>query len=292
MKLNRVLLLIGCALCFVSCKENEKERIARLVNEWEGKEVKFPSHSVFTIQGRDTVTLDYCYANFKVVTYIDSIGCTSCKLQLHRWKELIAEMDSVTLGSVPFLFYFHPKDVKELRYLIRRDNFTYPVCFDEDDEFNSLNRFPSEMTFQTFLLDKENKVIGMGNPVHNPKVKELYLMKIMGENPSKADVSVTGMRVDRTEHNFGTFSMAEKQECTFRLSNTGKSLLVIQDVTTSCGCTKVEYGKEPVRPGESIELKVSYEAEESGRFSKVITVYANVKSSPVRLRIMGDVENL
>ena len=55
---------------------------------------------------------------------------------------------------------------------------------------------------------------------------------------------------------------------------------------------KVEYRKEPVRPDENIELKVSYEAEESGRFSKVITVYANVKSSPVRLRIMGDVENL
>lgn len=292
MKRCKLLFQILCVLCFLSCKESEKERIARLVNEWEGKEVKFPSHSVFTIQGRDTVTLDYCNANFKVVTYIDSIGCTSCKLQLHRWKELIAEMDSITSGTVPFLFYFHPKDVKELRYLIRRDNFTYPVCFDEDDEFNSLNRFPSEMTFQTFLLDKKNKVIGMGNPVHNPKVKELYLMKIMGENPSKADASVTGMRVDRTEHNFGTFSMAEKQECIFRLTNTGKSLLVIQDVTTSCGCTKVEYGKEPVRPGESIELKVSYEAEESGRFSKVIAVYANVKSSPVRLRIMGDVENL
>ena len=275
-----------------SCQENDKERIARLLNEWNRKEIKFPDHSVFTIQGKDTVSMDYRNTDFKIITYVDSIGCTSCKLQLHRWKELIAEMDSISSGTVPFLFYFHPKDMKELRYLTRRDNFTYPVCFDEDDEFKSLNRFPSEMTFQTFLLDKENKVIGMGNPVHNPKVKELYLMKITGENLSKADVTVTEMSVDRTDHNFGTFSMAEKQECIFRLTNTGNSLLVIHDVTTSCGCTKVEYGKEPVRPGESIELKVSYEAEESGRFSKVITVYANVKSSPVRLRIMGDVENL
>jgi hypothetical protein len=232
--------------------------------------------------------MDFHNTDFKVITYVDSIGCTSCKLQLHRWKELIAEMDSLTSGTVPFLFYFHPKDMKELRYLTRRDNFTYPVCFDEDDEFNSLNRFPSEMTFQTFLLDKENKVIGMGNPVHNPKVKELYLMKITGENPSKADVSVTKMRVDRTEHNFGTFSMAEKQECTFRLTNTGNSLLVIHDVTTSCGCTKVEYRKEPVRPGVSIELRVSYEAEESGYFEKIITVFANLETSSVRLRVRGN----
>lgn len=286
----RIILISFICLSFSSCKENEKERIARLVGEWAGREVIFPSHPVFTIQGKDTVILDYRNADFKVVTYIDSIGCTSCKLQLHRWKELIAEMDSVTSRTVPFLFYFHPKDVKELRYLTRRDNFTYPVCFDEHDEFNSLNLFPSEMTFQTFLLDKENKVIAMGNPVHNPKVKELYLMKITEENPSKANASVTEMSVDQTEYDFGTFPMAEKQVCTFRLTNTGNSLLVIQDVTTSCGCTKVEYGKEPVRSGESLELKVSYEAEESGRFSKVVTVYANVESSPVRLRITGNVE--
>jgi hypothetical protein len=286
----RTIVGIICIVLFTACSESREEAVYRLVKEWTGKEIKFPDHSVFTIQGKDTVTMDFHNTDFKVITYVDSIGCTSCKLQLHRWKELIAEMDSLTSGTVPFLFYFHPKDMKELRYLTRRDNFTYPVCFDEDDEFNSLNRFPSEMTFQTFLLDKENKVIGMGNPVHNPKVKELYLMKIMGENPSKADASVTGMRVDRTEYNFGTFSMAEKQECTFRLTNTGNSLLVIHDVTTSCGCTKVEYRKEPVRPGESIELRVSYEAEEKGYFEKIITVFANLETSSVRLRVRGNAE--
>ena len=71
---------------------------------------------------------------------------------------------------------------------------------------------------------------------------------------------------------------------------TGNSLLAIHDVTTSCGCTKVEYRKEPVRPGESIELKVSYEAEESGRFIKTVTVHCNAKDSPIRLRIKGIVE--
>lgn len=286
----RNILYIFILFLLASCQESDKERIARLVNEWSGKEVKFPEHSVFTIQGKDTVAMDYRNANFKVITYVDSIGCTSCKLQLHRWKELIAEMDSLTSGAIPFLFYFHPKDVKELRYLTRRDNFTYPVCFDEHDEFNSLNLFPSEMTFQTFLLDKENKVIGMGNPIHNPKVKELYLMKITGENPSKADASATEMSVDQTEHDFGTFPMTEKQECIFRLTNTDKMLLAVQDVTTSCGCTKVEYPKEPVRPGESLELKVSYEAEESGYFDKIITVFANVENSPIRLRVRGNAE--
>ena len=84
--------------------------------------------------------------------------------------------------------------------------------------------------------------------------------------------------------------MSESQECIFRITNTGSSLLMVQDVVTSCGCTKVEYDKHPVPPGQSMDLKVIYEAEESGRFTKVVTVYSNAETSPVRLRIAGNVK--
>jgi hypothetical protein len=72
------------------------------------------------------------------------------------------------------------------------------------------------------------------------------------------------------------------------LTNESNNLLVIQDVTTSCGCTKVSYSKEPVRPGVSLELTVTYEAEEKGHFNKMITVYCNTKASPLRLMIAGN----
>jgi hypothetical protein len=39
-----------------------------------------------------------------------------------------------------------------------------------------------------------------------------------------------------------------------------------------------------------MDLKVVYEAEESGHFTKVVTVYSNAETSPVRLRIKGDVK--
>ena len=96
------------------CKESEKEKIARLVKEWDGKEISFPPHSVFTIQGKDTIDFSFADAEYKIVTYVDSVGCTSCKLQLPRWKEFMHEVDSLVQGKVPFVFYFHPKDVKEV----------------------------------------------------------------------------------------------------------------------------------------------------------------------------------
>lgn len=270
-----------------SCQESREEAMLRLVNEWNGKEIKFPSRSVFTIQGKDTVDFEFGNADYKVVTYIDSVGCTSCKLQLPRWKKLVAEVDSLTDGNVPFLFYFHPKDMKELRYLTRRDDFTYPVCFDEQDELNGLNRFPSDMTFQTFLLDKDNKVVAMGNPVLNPKVKELYLDLVTGSHSSKSSGQTTQVSVSQTELDFGTFPKEEKQEGSFVLTNTGNGLLVIQDIITSCGCTKVEYSKEPVRPDGALEVKVIYEAEQAERFNKTVTVYCNAEDSPLRLAVKG-----
>ena len=271
-----------------SCQESREEAMLRLVNEWNGKEIKFPARSVFTIQGKDTVKLEFSNVDYKVVTYIDSVGCTSCKLQLSRWKKLVEEVDSLTNGRVPFLFYFHPKDRKELRYLTRRDDFTYPVCFDERDELNRLNQFPTDMTFQTFLLDKDNKVLAIGSPVLNPKVKELYVSLITGRKENRSPENVTQVSVNQSVVDFGQFPMSEQKSHRFGLTNTGNGLLVIQDVVTSCSCTKVEYSTEPVRPGETLEVKVSYEAEEAGRFNKSVMVYCNTKASPLRLTIKGE----
>ena len=286
--MRKIVTLIMCVWILASCQESREEAMLRLVNEWNGKEIKFPSRSVFTIQGKDTVDFGFVDADYKVVTYIDSVGCTSCKLQLPRWKKLVEEVDSLTGGSVPFLFYFHPKDLKELRYYTRRDDFTYPVCFDEKDELNQQNQFPSDMTFQTFLLDRNNKVVAMGNPVLNPKVKELYLSLVTGNRSSKSSEQTTQVSVNQTELDFGTFPKEEKQERSFVLTNTGEGLLAIQDIVTSCGCTKVEYSKEPVRPGGMLEVKVIYKAEQAEYFRKTITVYYNANKSPLRLIVKGN----
>ena len=283
----KYLTLIMCVWMLASCEESREEAMLRLVNEWNGKEIKFPSRSVFTIQGKDTVDFEFGNASYKVITYIDSVGCTSCKLQLPRWKKLVGEVDSLTGGSVPFLFYFHPKDMKELRYLTRRDDFEYPVCFDEKDELNRLNRFPSDMTFQTFLLDKDNKVVAMGNPVLNPKIKDLYIDVIKEKKDTGQATNVTSASVNQTVLDFGSFPQLEKQEKSFVLTNTGNGLLVIQDIITSCGCTKVEYSKEPVRPGGTLEVKVIYEAEKAEHFNKTVTVFCNTKDSPLRLTVKG-----
>ena len=130
-----------------------------------------------------------------------------------------------------------------MRRIVRKDDFQYPVFIDEKGAFDALNHFPNEMMFQTFLLDKENKVVALGNPVLNPKVKELYLEKLTGMQESKPKAMQTEVSLDKAEVDFGTFPMNEAKTGKFLLTNTGKNLLVVYDVITSCGCTKAEYSR-------------------------------------------------
>ena len=221
-------------LALLSCVESDRDRILRQVAEWEGREIVFPARSVFTVQGRDTVACPSGSSPYRILTYVDSVGCTSCKLQLPKWKELMAEVDSATDGSIPFLFYFHPKDLKELRYLTRRDGFTYPVCFDENDELNRLNGFPADMTFQTFLLDADNRVAAIGNPVHNPDVKRLYLRILTGKADADQGKSLqTTASLGTGEVDFGRFPYGEEQAREVTLRNTGAAALAIHCIDTS-----------------------------------------------------------
>ena len=280
-----IFFIIGMLL--VSCKETDKDRINRLIGEWDGREIVYPDNMHFTILGKDTNYLPK--SEYTIVSYADSIGCLSCKLQLRQWKSLITELDS--MQNISVLFFLHSKDKREMDYVLKRDNFTHPICIDEKDAFNKLNHFPEDMAFQTFLLDKDNKVVAIGNPVHNPKVKELYLKIIMGDKAPQKEVKIqTTAACSNTSIDMGTFDWHQEQKGTFTLTNTGSSPLVITDVVTSCGCTTVDYGKEPVRPGSSVALKVNYKADHPEHFNKTITVYCNAATSPIQLKIKGKAE--
>lgn len=181
MNWGKLLLQILCVFCFLSCQESEKERITRLVKEWNGKEIKFPNNIVFTIQGRDTVDFDCWKSTFKIVTYVDSIGCVSCNMQLDVWKWFIEELNSISDKNIPVMFFIHPEEKSYIQDLLRDKKFNYPVCIDLKNEFGSLNELPNHIMFQTFLLNSENKVINIGNPVHNLNIWELYINTIKGD---------------------------------------------------------------------------------------------------------------
>ncbi|MCD7848291.1 MAG: DUF1573 domain-containing protein [Parabacteroides sp.] len=283
-----LLYILSILFLLTSCKENKKEEVARLVQEWQRKEITFPKDITFTKFVTDTVDYEIPRSDYKILIYVDSVGCTSCKLQLHKWKELIEYTDSITNGSIPYLFFFQSKDDKELRYLLKRDNFDRPVCIDHTNQLHNLNKFPIDLTFQTFLLDKDNKVVVIGNPIHNLAVKDLYLKQISGKkNPLKQLIKTTAKAINN-EIDLGVFTKTNTKTAMFEIENTGKDPLVIIDTSTTCSCTSIIYDKQPASPGESLQVKVKMTPKETGIFHETITVKCNTEQT-IKLSIRGQV---
>lgn len=285
----KIYILIIIAFCtFSSCK-NRKSDVANILIEWIGKEVRFDKKHVFTYQGEDTVNFSISKEQYKILIYTDSTGCMACNLQLNEWSKWIKEMDSVFKNKVAFLFFMHPRSVSDMKFMLKTQNFTYPICIDEKNEINNINHFPTQRDLQTFLLDENNKVLAMGNPIHNPKVKELYLNIITGNNFFKKEkVSKTKIQLTRQNIDLGTFDWKKEQNAQIVIKNIGKIPLVINDVITSCGCVRVEFDNTPVLSEKSVSMEVFYKAEHPEYFLKTIRIYCNVENSPLQLKITGN----
>ena len=281
-----ILLLLSL---LTACKENNKEKFALLVQEWQGKEIVFPQDMAFTRFVTEPVDYRIPDAEYKVLVYVDSVGCTSCKLQLPKWKELIAHVDSATNGNVPFIFIFQSKDDRELRYILKCDNFDRPVCIDRNNRFNSSNRFPQDITFQTFLLDKDNKVKVIGNPVHNLAVRDLYLKQITGMQYQEA-LPKTTLETDKAEYDLGTVKEGTTKKQTVTVRNTGTSVFKLKGFTTSCDCTEATCDWKELQPGESGTVTVSYEAEQPGDFYRTVEIYGNIPNNSLMMSFIGTVE--
>ena len=99
------------------------------------------------------------------------------------------------------------------------------------------------------------------------------------------------IKFEKTSHNFGTFpESSPKVTCSFKFTNTGDNLLVIHQAIASCGCTVPQYPKEPIKPGESGEIVVTYNGAGKfpGHFRKSITLRTNAKQEIVRFYVEGD----
>jgi hypothetical protein len=166
----------------IACKKDNKcVEVEEFVNEWLGREIFFPSNFQCNIKGKDTSSTpceELLQKEFKVLIYIDSTGCSDCRLRLFYWKKIIEESDTLFGNRLGFMFFIQPKNIKELSFLLRKDDYALPVFIDTNNEINKINQFPEQQEYQAFLLNKNNRVLIVGNPVNNVNVWKLIKEQI------------------------------------------------------------------------------------------------------------------
>ncbi len=96
---------------------------------------------------------------------------------------------------------------------------------------------------------------------------------------------------DKLEHDFGSFKESDGVQTTsFAFTNKGDVPLVLTNVRASCGCTTPTWTREPVAPGATGKIEVSYDPKNRpGSFAKTVTVNSNAENATIVLNISGQV---
>lgn len=153
-------------------KTGQKTEIAQIIEKWQEKELYLPLCDSIANKPitQDTIHL-------KIISFIDG-NCGVCIGELDKWKPIIKKLQSS--GDIVFLFYVHAMDFDGLiKHISKEVPFPIPLINDHENLFFTKNKLEQTKMFQTFLVDHNNKIIFVGNPVLSDKVRDLYTKTIL-----------------------------------------------------------------------------------------------------------------
>lgn len=77
----------------------------------------------------------------------------------------------------------------------------------------------------------------------------------------------------------------------YNLTNNGNEPLIIDTIKIACTCTKFQFERKPIMPGETTQIKVTFDtAHKYGFQDRILEVYCNSPQSPIKLRFKGVVD--
>ena len=118
----------------------------------------------------------------------------------------------------------------------------------------------------------------------------LFATALISQNANAQIVSGAKIEFSKETHDYGTVKYGADGTCTFDFTNTGSEPLIISNAKGSCGCTVPEWPKEPIAPGATGTIKVSYDTKRPGAISKSVTITSNDAAEPTKvIRITGNV---
>ncbi len=99
------------------------------------------------------------------------------------------------------------------------------------------------------------------------------------------------LRFDELSHDFGTIAEDGGTVAhTFRFTNTSSEPVVIVNAIASCGCTKAEFSRKPVKPDGTGEIIIRFDPMNyPGMFSRKLTIFTSASRTPEHLTISGRV---
>jgi len=182
----KIFIIVVVCLCFLlSCYNTDrtphKASLESTIGSTLGKKLFLPNnlhvYSPFPDLVADSATI--FNAEYKLFTHINA-SCGSCITEIKLWENLVTEFDKY---KIPIILICESDDRFELlKYLCETggiEKFSYPFFLDKKNEYIKRNQFMEKaQDLETVLIDKENNILLLGNPIRSKEMKELYLKEI------------------------------------------------------------------------------------------------------------------
>jgi hypothetical protein len=109
----------------------------------------------------------------------------------------------------------------------------------------------------------------------------VLLAAVLGADAPAPPPAAPRIVVEPTSFDFGAVKAARVVQKEFLVRNHGRALLLIESVTSSCGCTAALTESKTVKPGGSTPLRVTLTAPaEQGRLLKSVLIKSNDPARP------------
>lgn len=152
-----------------SCQE--ESRVIEEVKDMYGRKVTFV-RPYSSIPNTKTLALDSIMSkDIKAVSYLENFSCTDCALnKLVSRIEIINSIDK----DLGYLIIIRTTDVDELSKHIENKGISHPIMCYQTDAFKVENKLDVLTRNRTFLLDKDNRIVLVGEPFNNEVLLNLY----------------------------------------------------------------------------------------------------------------------
>jgi len=174
--LLNILLLTSCNQ-FSRKIENDMEQLHRLV-------INIPIEQMSRFEGCVADSLINTSGEYSLVVFTDSLECSPCAIKyLYSWEPIIDTlMENPRYRETFFIFAPSKGDYSLVEAELKQQKFKYPTYLDKCNSFAETNKnIPPNRNMHTFLVDKNGKVILVGDPLTNGKIRDLLYDFLKGK---------------------------------------------------------------------------------------------------------------
>ena len=177
--------LFATGLVFLSlCSCDGCGKIKEEMERFYGQHVTLPLDSMLYMAD-DSARPARCVTDgYKLVVYYDSAECSSCRMKtLYEWNDL---MESASSSGCVLDFYFvfnvPQRRTEDVRASLAKYARGLPVYLDTTGVFERKNpNLPCLSQMRTFMLDRKDTVVLVGNPVRNSRVEAMMWNVVEGK---------------------------------------------------------------------------------------------------------------